>query len=184
MREYKFVALRVHGLRSVEDGSPRQSKGIFDAQNERSEKSSSHPSSVVASTAFHHAVGPRPCSAMEHWGGSVKKALGPHRAGQDLKSEERSGTYSDRVRQTPSLSTDEDALSRLWRARLIIAKLVSLHAHAQDLALIDVQALGFGSVEQFVSRSCFGARKPEIRAFVGIAVWCEPKKKKERGGIF
>src|SRR6266851_5559409 len=85
-------------------------------------------------------------------GGSVKKALGPPRAGQGLRPEERSGTYSDRVRQTPSLSTDEDALSRLWRARLIIAKLISLHAHAQDLALIDVQALGLGSVEQFVSR--------------------------------
>lgn len=62
------------------------------------------------------------------------------------------GTYGHRVWQTPRLylSTDEATLGRFWRTRLVVAEFVSLHTHAHDLALVDVQALRFGRIEQFV----------------------------------
>jgi hypothetical protein len=45
---------------------------IFIVQHERE---AGHPSSIVASTAFHHAMGPRPCSAIEHYRASVKREV-------------------------------------------------------------------------------------------------------------
>ena len=74
-----------------------------------------------------------------------------------------------------------DTLGRFRRARLIVAELVSLHSYAHDLALVDVQPLGFGGIEQFVRRGCLGARKPEVCAFVGIAGWCSAVKKWAEG---
>jgi len=92
-------------------------------------------------------------------------------------------TYSHRVWYTSSLSTDEDALGRFGGTRLIVAKFVPLYTYAHDLALVYVQALRLGRIEQFVSRGCLGARKPEICAFVGVARWRKPGRWVERVGV-
>jgi hypothetical protein len=48
------------------------------------------------------------------------------------------------------LSTDEDTLGRFWWTWLVVAEFVSLDAYAYDLALVDVKALRFWRIEQFV----------------------------------
>jgi hypothetical protein len=54
-----------HGVSTVKDGTPGHLKSIF----RRATREVVHPSSIVASDAFHHVIGPRPCSAMEHYRG-------------------------------------------------------------------------------------------------------------------
>jgi len=85
---------------------------------------------------------------MEHWRGQCQNALSP--AAPRRISRRGRGTYGDRVWYTPSWSADVDTLGRFRRARLIVAEFVSLHPYAHDLALVDVQPLGFGRIEQFV----------------------------------
>jgi hypothetical protein len=101
--------------------------------------------------------------------GRFKKTLAPRRHNAGLAWREGGkGAYGDRVWHAPSLSADVDPLGRFRRARLVVAEFVPLHPYAHDLTLVDVQPLGFGRIEQFVSRGCLGTRKPEICAFVGI----------------
>jgi hypothetical protein len=49
------------------------------------------------------------------------------------------------------MSTNEDTLGRFWWLWFIITKFVSLHEYVHNPALVDVQALRFGRVDQFVS---------------------------------
>ena len=78
-------------------------------------------------------------------------------------------THCHRVWQSPRLSGDEHTLGRFRRTWLIVAKFVSLHADTDNLSLVDVQPLRYRRVQQFVSRGCLRARKPEICALVGVA---------------
>lgn len=120
------------------------------------------PSSASSSiwAAFHHDVGPNPCSAID---ACRKKLIIYHETGAQTHE---NGERSARLHLFGNLHT----LGHLDRTRLVVVELVAFDANADDLALVDPHPLRYRSVEELVRlRLRVSGGHPEMRAFVWVA---------------